>query len=194
VFDTVRCVECGSPNRASSPACQICGEPLPASPLLVAASDRPPTAPRAGEQDCPGCGGPVPLAAVQCKHCGAELNHPVRTEAAKWSAATVRRSRGGGIIAAGVFGFFFLPLGCGFVVGGFNFKLVAYLVIGFGMLAAGLFLPTAAVVFAFLDLTGMRTGRVNPAGRTATLVGGWLCGGVVLLYWCVIGYCIFRLM
>lgn len=193
VFGVVRCVECGSPNRTGSPACQICGEPLP-SPLLVAASDTPPAAPRASEQDCPGCGGPVPLAAIRCKHCGAELDSPARQQAARWSGATVRRSRSGSLIAAAVVSFLFNPCGCGFITGGMNFKSVAHFVIGFAVLAGGLFLCTAAVVIAFLDLKGMRTGRVNPAGRTSTLIAGWLNGFMVLLYWCAIGYCIFALL
>lgn len=194
VFDIVRCVECGSPNRAGSPSCQICGEPLPTSPVLVAASDRPPTTSRAGEQDCPGCGGPVPLAAIQCKHCRAELNSPTRQQATKWSGATVRRSRGASIIAAGVVSFLFpilayVPLAFGFTFGGGPFWLV-----GFGFLGIGLSLSTAAVVLAFLDIKAIRLGRKNSDGWVITTVGGVLSGISVLIHWCLVGYCIFQLL
>ncbi len=188
VFDLIRCVECGSPNRTGSPACQICGEQLPAVPLLVVKSDNPPVAQRADEQDCPDCRRVVPLSAVQCKHCGAELDSPTRQQAAKWPGATIRRSRGGSIIAAAVLSYPFMIPGIGFTIGWINFKVLAYLLVGFGFLAVGLTLCTTGVVIAFLDLKGMRTGRVNPTGRTATLVGGWLSGFTVALYWWVIGY------
>jgi hypothetical protein len=58
-------------------------------------------------------------------------------------------------------------------------------------LGGGLFLCSVGAVIAFLDLRGINAGRVNPDGYTRTLVGGWLNGFTVLLYWCVIGYCIF---
>lgn len=191
VFDILRCVECGSPNRTGSPTCQICGEPLPSSPVLVAASDSPPFAPRASEQDCPGCGEPVPLAAIQCKHCGAELDSPARQQAAKWSGATVRRSRGGSIIAAAIVSFIWLvltslPLAIYFGMGGHGLRNEFAV-----LLAIGLFLCTTGAVIAYFDLQGMNAGRVNPAGRTSTLIGAWLNGFTVLLYWCVIGGCIF---
>lgn len=195
VFDILRCVECGSPNRTGSPACQICGEPLPSSPVLVAASDNPPVAPRASEQDCPGCGGPVPLAAIQCKHCGVELNSPARQQVAKWSGAPVRRSRGGSLIVVGVWSLIQLPLSlpAALIVSLFTgMSLVwfwASLLTGLGI---GLFLCTRAVVIAYFDLQGMSVGRVNPTSRIPTLIGGWLNGFVVVLYWCFIGYCIFR--
>ncbi|MFY7952286.1 MAG: double zinc ribbon domain-containing protein [Armatimonadaceae bacterium] len=197
VFGIVRCVGCGSPNRTGSPACQICGEELPVAVVRVAASDAPPTAPRAAEQDCPECGGPVPLAAILCKHCGAELNSPTRTQAVKWSGATIRRSRGGSssrggsIAVAAVFSFvWLLPVGIALVIffamGGRGLRsefLVA--------LACGLLPCTAGVVIAFLDLKGMRMGRMNADGYTRTLVGGVMNGFTVVLYWGVIMYCIF---
>ncbi len=191
VFGIVRCVECGSPNRTGNVACQICGEPLPPSAVLVVASDSPPAAPRASEQDCPACGGPVPLAAVLCKHCGAELDSPTRTQAAKWSGGTVRRSRGGGVIAAAVVSLLWLlPVGLSLVI--------FFALRGRGLrpefvvpLGCGLLLCTTGAVIAHFDLKAMTAGRVNADGATRTLVGGWMCGFAVVLYWCVIGYCVF---
>lgn len=190
VFDILRCIECGSPNRTGSPACQICGEPLPSVPLLIGASDAPPVAQRADEQDCPECNAVVPLAAVRCKHCGAELNSPTRQQAAKWSGATVRRSRGGGILAAGVVSLFapvlaYVPLAFAFTFGGGPFWAV-----GFAILAFGLFFSTSAVVVAFLDMKAMRLGRRDRDGWGITFTAGVLSGVSVLLHWAIVGYCI----
>lgn len=189
VFDIIRCVECGSPNRTGSPACQICGEPLPAVPLLVVKSDNPPVARRADEQDCPDCRRVVPLSAVRCKHCGAELDSPTRQQAAKWPGATIRRSRGGSIIAAAVVSLvWLLPFGvgaCVLAVVGWR-GLPAFICVP---LVCGLLLCTAGAMIAFRDLRGIHAGRVNPDGYTTTLIGGWLNGFVVILYWCMIGFC-----
>lgn len=197
VFDTVRCLECGSPVKIGSPACQICGavapEPPPPRPA-TAPSGKPPTAKRADEQDCPACGGPVPLAAIQCKHCGGQLQGPVRKQIGSRAGCTVQRHRGGSLIAAGVISFLFpvlafVPLAFAFTFGGGPLWLV-----GFGFLGIGLFLSTSALVMAFLDLKAMGLGHKNPDGWGSTLTGGVLSGVSVLLHWYMIGYYVFAML
>jgi len=133
----------------------------------------------------------VPLAAIQCKHCGTELDNSTRRQTAKWSGATVRRSRGGSIIAAAVVSFIWLlalciPLLIFFGMGGRGLRSEFVL-----PLAGGLFLCTIGAVIAYFDLKGMNSGRVNPNDQGTTLVGAWMNGLTVLLYWFVIGLCIF---
>jgi hypothetical protein len=138
--------------------------------------------PTLGEHFCLSCGRPLSVMADRCRDCRSLL--PRRRDRGVWAQLA-------GTVALGL-----LPFSAYFFTfkGGLKVASAEEWATAGTAYMAGMAVCVGGVIVAFLDLKGMQAGRVNPDRYTRTLVGGWMNGFTVLLYWCVIGYCIFSVL
>jgi hypothetical protein len=140
---------------------------------------------------CPNCARPMRKDDAECQGCGQafERRQPVKGPP---SPADVSRQRSWQVIGLAAVSLLSVPftgamLSCAGYLGTTLPGAIPYLVLGLGFLVCGQFAGTAAVVFAFRDWLGMRTGWIDRRGLGRTVVGGVMAGVAVLLYWWMIG-------
>ena len=154
----VRCISCGHRFTASSPAEAETRrvEPLPArEPDSAAQRWAPP--PGADLPCCPTCGRRVPWEAPRCMHCGEQLEFDAGYRRLRRRGAPARRDAEPhrGPLLAGMGNFTLAAGGLTLCLAGIPLLLVLPLGVTTWMMATG-------------DLAKMRTGEMDPEGRTQT--------------------------
>ncbi len=131
--------------------------------------------------DCPSCDGPISTLAVRCPHCGQEFE-------------TSRQRNGiNGFVWVGIVSLLWLATSACLLDVALASSVPLFQIFTGGLFAFGLVMTAAGVVFAWFELREFRSGRLNPERRPGTLVGIWVCGITLVLYWVVLGCFINRL-
>lgn len=177
------CRNCARLRRPDATGCGFCGTATTLLPASV------PTFPMP-EVGCPVCGGPVPLYALGCEHCGQSFEHRDSRHRARRlkddRSVLVQLAATASVVVLFVTPFFFFEArGTG--------SWVAWTITA-GLFVVGMALATLGAVVAFRDLMGMSAGRVETDGRSRTLFAGVAAGLAVLSHWIAAGCGVYTLL
>lgn len=148
---------------------------------------------------CPNCAKPIHKDDAACADCGAALESSTAGKHQPLPDGVVRH-RGNRIsiltLVCGLSWCVGWPtLACsGYYWNGTIQSIVPLLGVGLPVVATGQLCGVAAVVFAYQDLLGMKTGRVDRAGRWPTMIGGASAVFFVLQHWLQIGLHLYHLL
>lgn len=142
------------------------------------------------EVGCPACGGPVPLYALGCEHCGQSFEH----RDSRHRARRLKDDRSVLVQLAATASFLVL-----FVTPYFFFTARASRAWEAWAITAGLFvigvgLAVVGAVVAFRDLVSMSVGRVDADGRSRVAFAGVVAGLAVLSHWVALGCGVYSLL